>query len=119
MSGDDIRSKFLAKAGEPAQYKPVDTPFGTLHIKKMTVGERDKFESAADGNAGNRALIVIHTACDERGAKIFTEEDVTELREIDPDILDPIVMVALKFNRYTKEEQAALLKNSNGQVTYS
>lgn len=91
---------------------------GTIYIKKLNAGERDVFERQAS-KGGSRALTVAHCAFDDRGMRIFSDDDVSTLALIDADVLDPIVTTALRFNGYTDEEQEKLRKNSNGQAASS
>jgi hypothetical protein len=113
------KAEFFALASAMPKYEQVDVPgFGTVQIKKLNAGEKDAFERASKG-AGSRALTVAHCSFDERGERVFSDDDVLALNQLDPDLLDPIVTVALRLNGYTAEEQEKLLKNSNGQAVIS
>jgi hypothetical protein len=109
---------FALDSGKP-RYEEIDVPgFGLVYIKKLNAGEKDAFERASSG-AGSRALTVAHCSFDERGERLFSDDDVLRLNQFDPDILDPIATVALRLNGYTKEEQDKLLKNLNGRAVTS
>ncbi len=118
---DELNVKaFLAKATERPKYLPLEVEgLGTVYIKRLTAGEKDNFEQATPGKATRRAITVAHCCFDDRGARIFSDADVPTLEIIDAAAIDPIVIEALRFNGYTKEEQDALLKNSNGQAVSS
>ena len=116
------REAFLALNNGQPRYEQVEVAgLGTVHIKRLNAGEKDRFEMAVIQNDRRdfRARLVAHTACDSRGAHLFTDDDVSALAEFDPATLDPIVKVAVKINGLTAEDQEELRKNSNGQVAIS
>ncbi len=113
------KAEFFAVASSKPRYQEVVVPgFGQVFVKKLNAGEKDAFERASRGS-GSRAKIVAHFSFDERGERLFSDDDILTLDQSDPDILDPIVEVALRFNGYTEEEQEKLRKNSNGQAATS
>ena len=116
----DLKDKFLAKAKDKPQYLEHDIEgIGRVYIKRLTAGEKDLYEKLTPGRTTSRAVTVAHCCFDERGARVFGDSDIPALELIDASIVDPIVMVALRFNGYTKAEQDELLKNSNGQAVNS
>ena len=120
MERSDLREAFLAKAREKPQYEEQEIPgIGKVFIKRLTAGEKDAYEKATPGSTTSRALTVVHCCFDDRGIRVFQESDVQEIEQIDPAAIDPIVVAALRFNGYTKADQEALLKNSNGQAVSS
>jgi hypothetical protein len=118
--GEQLREAWLEKA---KNNKPKFVPYevaglGTVYLKRLNIGERTRFEEAAH-NAGDRARVLIHCCFDERGARIFDDEDYETVKLLDPDGIDDLVLTALTLNKYTKDEQDKLLKNVNGQAVTS
>lgn len=114
------KTDFLAAVVRKPEYKPIELEgVGTVFIKRLTAGEKDAYERANVGNNVNRAVVLCHFLFDDRGERIFSDDDMLALSQSDPMTIDHIVVEALKFNSYTKEEQDQLLKNSNGQAATS
>ena len=117
MDGSNLsaRDRFLSLA--PTGFPPhedIDVPgFGPLKIKVLTAGERDRFEMQhIDENKQDfRARLVAATAIDERGAKIFADDDISQLSNLPAHILDPLVKVAARVNRLTDDDNKELRKN--------
>lgn len=116
------KDELFKSIGTFPKYEAVDIPdFGECWIKVLTAGERDKFELAhtkAD-MADFRARLVVACAIDERGAKVFDDMDMPRLSELPAYILDPLVEVAMRINRFSKSDQDELRKNLNGQAVTS
>ncbi len=113
----DLRAAFLAKAKAAPYYEPLEIPgIGTVHIKRLNVGEKDLYERACPGSSVSRAVTVVHGCFDDRGARIFKDEDVSTVALMDDSIIYPIVMKFFAINKVSKEDQDELLKNSNGQA---
>jgi hypothetical protein len=88
-------------------------------VKKLNVGERDRFEAHLGEKNGNRSIAVIHGCFDERGIPIFDREDKAIIDQMDADLIDPLVQAFLRINRYTAAEQERVAKNLNGQSVSS
>jgi hypothetical protein len=116
-----MREQFLALRVDQPKYETVETPAGLLYVKKLNAGEKDRFEAAhfAADKRDFRARTVAHCVFDERGARLFDDDDISTISMMDPELLDPIVTAALKLNGFTKEDQDELRKNLNGQAVHS
>ncbi len=116
----NLRETVLARIRESKpQYEEHDfAGLGKVFVKRLNAGEKDRYEKASQQTVG-RAVTVAHCCFDERGARIFSDDDVIELEQMDPTLTDPIVKAALRINGYTEADQAELLKNSNGQAVSS
>lgn len=115
-----LRDAFKAKSQEGPVYEPVSVAgIGIVQVKRLTAGEKDAFEAGVNGNAGNRAAVMLHGCFDDRGARIFDDDDRSMIEQLDPELIDPVVIVFLRLNRYTKAEQERIAKNLNGQVVNS
>jgi hypothetical protein len=116
----ELREAFKQASVAKPVYEPVDVPgIGRVHVKRLTAGEKDAFEGVAQGNAGNRALALLHGSFDERGERIFEDDDKPMLDQLDPELTDPVVIAFLRLNRYTKAEQDRIAKNLTGQAVPS
>ncbi len=77
--------------------------------------ERDRFESehVKDPTRKNfRARLTALTVCDENGATLFSESDVSALGAKSCAALDRIFEASAKLNRLMKEDYEALGKDS-------
>ncbi len=116
----NLRGAFLAKAVTAPYYEAVEVPeIGTVYVKRLTVGEKDAYEKACPGSTVSRAVTVVHGCFDDRGARIFREEDIPIVATMDDSYVYPIVMKFFAVNKVSKEDQDELLKNSNGQAVSS
>ncbi len=121
MGERDLRDTLLTRIRESKpQYEEHDIPgLGRIFVKRLNVGEKDSFEKSTPGTTIRRAATIIHCCFDERGARIFADSDIHDVEMLDEPWVDDICKAALKLNGYTKEEQEAIAKNSNGQAVAS
>lgn len=115
-----IKDKALARRGQ-RQLQKVEMPdWGEpVYIKGMSAAEKDDFEAAqvslnAKGKALHnfRARLVVATACDEQGNRVFSDEDVDALGELPAKDVAKLFDVATKLNGMSKEDVEDLEKNS-------
>lgn len=111
---------------DDAQVTPVDVPEwgGRIYVRAMGGDERDAFELESArlrkvagndnlaGMAGIRARLVARAACDAKGNKLFTLEDVARLGLKNGQALDRVFDVARELNGMGTEEVAAAGKAS-------
>lgn len=113
-----VRDRMLAASREA---KPVYEPhevdgLGTIYVKKLNTGERDRFDTKLnDDKIGNRVAVMLNCCFDERGIRIFEPDEAEVIRALDPDVVDPIVVHAMTLNGLRENKSEALAKNSNGQ----
>lgn len=104
---------------DDAQVTPVEVPEwgGRIYVRAMPGNERDAFElesarlrkngeDALAGMAGIRARLVARAACDSKGAKLFTLEDVARLGLKNGQALDRVFDAARALNGMGTEEVA-------------
>lgn len=119
------REAILAAKFERLKRVSVPEWGGDVWIKAMTAGDRDDFEAAhrAMREAGDDPLrdvkirLVIATACDEAGVKLFADADAATLREHPAGAIDALADVAMELAGMTRrdaETLAAQLKKTNG-----
>lgn len=107
------------REGKP-YYEPVNVAdLGTIYVKRLNVGEKDAYEKATPDNKISRAATLAHCCFDDRGARLFDDGHVHDLEQLDEPWVDEVVKTAVRLNGYSKEEQEAVLKNSNGRATNS
>jgi hypothetical protein len=96
--------------------EPVAVPEwgGTVFVRVMTAGERDRFEVIAEDTARKdfRALLAVFTVCDDAGTRLFTEADVPDLTRLPFQGLQRIAEAAMKLNQVTTEGVNGFKKNS-------
>ena len=81
----------------------------------MTGTERDAFEETifkgGGSNIGTRARLAALTIIDEKGQRLFTDEDVQVLGEKSASALDRVYTVAIRLNGFTDQDVKDLEKN--------
>ena len=90
-------------------------------VRCMTAAERDDFEANFLATRGKdtklnrenlRAQLVVRTAVDEDGNRIFTDEDVEAVGKKSAAGIDKIFAVASRLSGFSKEDVEELAKNS-------
>ncbi len=111
------KKKFLAKLGVKHR-KLVTLPDGNLYIKALTAMEQEEFETAmldengkAKTDVSLKAIMVIMSAEDESGEKIFTMDDLETLGEMPAADINKMFSVAQKLNNISDEDIGELTKN--------
>ena len=94
---------------------------GTVYVKSMSGQERDSFEASLvskDGKnpvyANIRAKLVVRTACDETGKRLFSEADIADLTRKSAAALQRIFEVAQRLSGISStdvKEMTGDLKN--------
>jgi hypothetical protein len=86
---------------------------GSVYVKEMTAGERDRFEVEHLRSADKdfRARMAAATVCDSEGVLLFGPDDVAKLSKLPADALTEIVMAANKVNRMSADDVEELSKN--------
>ena len=115
--------KLYSLLGKFPECEDVEIPgYGSAKVKVLTQAEKDKFDLALETKSdrvGFRARLIVASVIDERGALVFDEDAIPKLMGLPAYVLEPIVDVALRINRLSKQDQDALAKNSNGQPVSS
>lgn len=85
--------------------KAVEVPEwgGTVYVRALTGGERDKLERMIASDSVNRASLAAMALCDTDGKRLFSEEDVKKLATKSGTALERIVSATLSFNALTAE----------------
>jgi hypothetical protein len=87
---------------------------GSVFVRTMTAGERDRWEAAYLKEPGKniRARLAAATVCDEAGQRLFTDADAEALGGKSAIVLDRIFDVAARLcglsNRDVKELETAV-----------
>lgn len=95
---------------------------GEINVRSLNGAERDAFEGSriAVDKKGTiqvrveniRARLVALAACDDNGARIFTDEDVKALGFKNASALSRVYDVAARLSGITKEDIEDIAKNS-------
>ncbi|HUT12400.1 MAG TPA: hypothetical protein VMY42_18015 [Thermoguttaceae bacterium] len=91
---------------------------GTVRVRTMTAGERDRFEermwSGGNGEADKgimRAFYVGSCTIDEDGKRLFTDEQMTALTKKSASAMDRVFDVVRKLSGLTAADMEELEKN--------
>jgi hypothetical protein len=110
------RDQILARRDLPTLEVPVPEWGETLHVARLTAGERDRLEYAIEESRRRRsdirAVVAAHCLCDDRRTILFTPADVPALAALDGVILDRVYTAALRFNRMLRSDIEELEGNS-------
>ena len=88
-----------------------------LFVKVMSGAERDRWELSTTAllktpNLANiRASLCVMTICDEKGKRLFTDEQINALGEKSAVVLDRIFDIARRINRLNDDDIEELEKN--------
>ncbi len=86
---------------------------GEVHVRTLTAGERDRFEQWTHEDKFDRfrAKLAVLCVCDEKGHRIFTDDDVDAVAGKSTKPLDRITDVAFRLNRFTAADLEAIRGN--------
>lgn len=90
---------------------------GDAFIRTMSGGERDSWEMYAakqlekTNNVNLRARLASLTLCDEKGNRLFKDDQVQALSKKSAKALDRVYEAAIKLNKLSDEDIEALEKN--------
>ena len=86
---------------------------GSVKVRGMNAGERDRFEEAIrkHGMANLRSILASMTIIDEDGNRIFTDKEVDKLGTKSAEALDLIVEVASRLSGLLDEDVEILEGN--------
>lgn len=96
----------------------VDVPEwgGSICVRTMTGIERDDFENRINrpgvGDENWRAKLLVKCICDEKGARLFSDEEATKLGAKNAPVIFRLFKIASKVNKLGKEDVEAYEKNS-------
>lgn len=117
MSSDLLKK---IKDADKKNLLPVEVPeWGlTVHIKQMSVGDRDRFESAyADAKKKGREIpedfrskFLVTVLCDEKGEAICGPDDFQQLAGLSIKAVEPLFAAAMKHNALTDSDVEELGK---------
>ena len=95
---------------------------GLVYVRSLSGKGRDAFEGSRirikDNNKvemvhdNTRARLLALTVCDERGTRVFSEEDIAALGEKDAAAVDRVFQVAQRLSALRPEDLDDKLKNS-------
>ncbi len=107
------RESILGAADLPQREVDVPEWGGSVLIRAMTGGERDRFEAAwkQDPSSDIRARLAQATLCDETGSLIFGSQDIPSLSAKSSKALDRIFAAATVHNGITDKDVEELRKN--------
>lgn len=109
------RESILA-AKEHFPREEIDLPelAGSVFVRSMSAGQRDRLENAFLKSPGIhvRARVAAYCLCDEAGNLLFTEADLPDLSDLPASVLDRVYEAGLRLSRLTGRDREDLEKNS-------
>ena len=89
---------------------------GSVHVRVMSVGERDSYENEwmVNKNKGVdnfRSKFLQRVLCDEKGELLFTPQEVDKLAKKSARVITRIWDAAMKHNALTDDDVEELAKN--------
>lgn len=125
-----LATRDLILAIQDQRYEEVVIPEwdnAVVRLRSLTGSERDEWEAAMmdDTNRrpgepsrvrlqGTRARLVVRSAVDEEGNRIFSDADANALGTKNASALQRLFEVCQRLSRLTNEDVDELTKNSNG-----
>ena len=95
---------------------------GSVNVRSITAAERGQIEAAAatfketHGKGDFAKTFTLKFAalalCDERGARLFKDEEVSALAQKNASVISRIAEVAQRLSGFTKKDMEELEKNS-------
>lgn len=80
---------------------------GTIHVASLTVAEADKIRSLGEGEVPAVVGLVVLGACDEGGARLFTDKDCAALGKLPASALGKVANAVLAHNGLSGESTEA------------
>jgi hypothetical protein len=123
-----LLNKDLILAADDLQTVDVDVPEwgGSVRLRTLTGGERDKFESDMIDQRGKsnkmnlvnlRARLVALCAIDEGGKRMFGDNEVTKLGAKSAAVLDRLFQAAQELNGMTQKDVEELTEGFEDDQT--
>jgi hypothetical protein len=103
----------ILKESAPLKRELVEIPEwgGSVYVRELSGRERDEYElavidyeSGTLARPGMRAELAIRTVCDEKGARVFTNEDVDVVGSLSAAALGKIFDVATRLSGISAED---------------
>lgn len=112
------KANFFAKMGVLHREKVTIDGFGDVWIKALNIKQQEEFESLAftDSSALNdeislKSVMIIKTAEDEEGNKLFDMDDLAQLSTMAAAPINKMFAVATRINNVTQSDIDELTKN--------
>ncbi len=107
------KETILAADDLPTDVVEVPQWGGSVKVRGMTVGERDRFEDMirTKGMSALRATMAGMCIIDEDGKRLFNDIEINKLAAKSAEALDVIVEVASRLSGLTAEDADYLEKN--------
>jgi hypothetical protein len=92
---------------------------GSLRLRTLSVAGRDAVQAAATDLSGKvnptrfAALLIVRTAIDESGQRLFSDEEANVIAEKGPEAFQRVFDAASKLNGFGAESVDAAEKNSS------
>lgn len=115
-----LTAEKILKADDLNELEKLEVPEwgGSLYVKIMSGVERDRWELMAakaiekPGTANIRASLCAMTICNEKGKRLFGDNQIAALGAKSATVLDRIYAISKKLNKLSEDDIEELEKNS-------
>ena len=106
------KEDFLKLIPKPTVEKGELKGIGTVSVRQITVGERDRLEQSLQGKdlTDIRARILISCLVDDEGNSIFDYGDINIINSFPAYVIEPVINVATKLNAISASDIEELKK---------
>lgn len=105
------------------KFEDVEVPLwkGTVRVRALTAKERDQFETESQLSKTQdievtqrnlRARLVVKCLIDDKGNRLFTDEEAEALGNKHSAVVNQLFWVARRLSAFTEKELDELIKNS-------
>src|SRR5204862_7582190 len=105
----------ILAAKEHFPREEIDLPelAGSVFVRSMSAGQRDRLENAFLKSPGQhvRARVAAYCLCDEKGDPLFSEADLPALSDLPASVLDRVYEAGLRLSRLLGRDREELEKN--------
>jgi hypothetical protein len=121
------KEQILALKGSKPESVPIEG-YGETFIRVMSGAERDSLEASCIKTRGDkqeqnrdnfRAKILVRAIGDEKGERLFKDEDAGIVGKLPSDYIVPLADVAATKNKLNKKDVEDLTKNSEASPSES
>lgn len=99
-----LRDELLAMSS--TDIRAVTLPGGkVVYVRSLSVADTERAQQlSSSGDIPAIAAWVVLSACDEKGDRLFTDEDAEKVKSLPAKIAKPICEAALDLNGFTEKE---------------
>lgn len=97
------RKAFLGFRDDRIGRVTVEEMGGEVCVASLTVAEADKIRTLGDDGVPSAVRLAILGACDDKGIRLFTEDDIPMLMALPASVLGTVASAILKHNGLARD----------------